>query len=216
MALLKNEVKAALEVKDFGKVADLARHNSKVFSILISLSYDKEDLMTWRAIEAMGIAADAVTEVSLPTVRNVIQRLLWSLGEESGGIGWSAAEMLGEIATRRPKEFADIPPIILSFHEEEMFRNGVLWAMGRIAEAGAVVVKDADTVAAYYLTHHDPATRGIAAWATGRLRGASWTDKLRDMVSDQGELRLYENREIVCKTVGGICREVLHNVLHAD
>ena len=89
VVLLKEEIRDALFEGDFAKVVQRALENKKVFSILISFTYDKESILCWRAIEAMGKAAGAVAERDPSTVRNIVQRLLWSMGEESGGIGWS-------------------------------------------------------------------------------------------------------------------------------
>ena len=93
LASLKERIRAALLGKDFEEVVRQALAEKKVLRILISLAYDKEDLLCWRAIEAMGKAAGAMAEKDPATVRDTVQRLLWSVREESGGIGWSAPEM---------------------------------------------------------------------------------------------------------------------------
>jgi hypothetical protein len=209
MSLLKDRIRAALASRDLDKVARLAQENGKVFSILIGLSYDKEDVLAWRAIEAMGAAAEAVAAAAPSTVRTVVQRLLWSIRDESGGIGWSAPEMLGEIAARLPKDFGDIPPLILSFNDEEMFRTGILWAMGRIAESGAGPVQDADAFCISCLASDDPAVRGYAAWALVRLKTPAGAGRLSGMTGDSGRLRIYSDGELVQTTVGEVCRSAL-------
>lgn len=206
MASLRDDIKDALERADFEKVAQLALRDKKAFRILISLSYDKEETLCWRAIEAMGRAAGAVGERDPATVRNIIQRLIWSMSEESGGIGWSAPEMLGEIVVNSPGICADIPPIILSFHEEESFLKGVLWAMGRIADAGLAPVDGSAELALTSLDHKDPAVRGLSLYLASGLK----IEKVREMMSvmayDKGTFKIYENHELVETTVGDIAR----------
>lgn len=195
-------------MKDFERVVQLALKNKKVFSILISFTYDKEDLLCWRAIEAVGKAAGAVAERDQSTVRNIVQRLIWSVSEESGGIGWSAPEMLGEIVINSPQTCADIPPIILSFHKEENFLKGVLWAMGRIADAGINNSEGFSDLAIKSLTHKDPLVRGLALYAVSKLKNTA-TDKIKDMIYDEGKFIIYANHELVETTVGNVAKTVL-------
>lgn len=204
MTLLKNEIKDALEKKDFERVEQLAIGNRKVFSALISLAYDKEDVLCWRAIEAMGKAAGAVAVEDSPTVRNIVQRLIWSMSEESGGIGWSAPEMLGEIVRNSPGAFHDILAIILSFREEEMFLKGVLWAIGRIGDAGVALGNEASELVVQCLDHKDAQVRGLAVIAVSRMRIAEGKEKITEMISDSGRATIYEDHELREKTVGNL------------
>lgn len=206
---MKEEIKDALLGGDFDKIVRLALANKRVFRTLISLAYDKEDLLCWRAIEAMGKAAGAVSEKDPSIARNIVQRLIWSMSEESGGIGWSAAEMLGEIVINSPSTCADIPPIILSFHEEESFLKGVLWAVGRIVHGGINGIEGAYEVAKEALSHKDPSVRGLALRAIPRARIAETEDRIRDMVHDEGRFALYENHELIETRVGDIARKLL-------
>lgn len=209
---MKEEIKAALISSDFEKVAQLGIHNKKVFSILISFTYDKEDLLCWRAIEAIGKVSRAVAEKHPSTVRNVVQRLLWSMSEESGGIGWSAPEMLGEIAKNNPLACADIPPIILSFHKEENFLGGVLWSMGRMADAGIESAKGAAELAIKYLAHKDPSVRGLALYALSKIKKCEMSGRIKDMVHDDDWFSIYENHELRKVRVGDFAKKVLKSI----
>jgi HEAT repeat protein len=207
--LLKEEIKEALETVDFERVARLALESKRVFRILISLAYDKEELLCWRAIEAMGKATGAVAEKDPAVVRNVVQRLIWSMSEESGGIGWSAPEMLGEIVVNSPHLCADIPSIIFSFHGEESFLKGVLWALWRMTGAGLDGIEGSTDVVIKALCHNDPSVRGLALYALPGAVIAEVEERLRDMTRDEGRLRIYENHKLVERKVGYIARVVL-------
>lgn len=209
MASLKAAVKEALEAADFAQVERLALENRKVFSILVSLAYDKEGLLCWRAIEAMGRAAGAVAKKDPSTVRNVVQRLIWSISDESGGIGWSAPEMLGEIVINSPQTFADILPLILSFHEEESFLKGVLWALGRISSAGIDGVRSSLDIVVKALDHDDPSVRGLALHVLSGFGIDGVKERVKKMVGDEGRCVIYENHELVEEKVGDIARRVL-------
>ena len=207
MGLLKEEIRGALLERDFARVVQRALENKKVFSILISFTYDKESIVCWRAIEAMGKAAGAVAGKDPSTVRNIVQRLLWSMGEESGGIGWSAAEMLGEIVINAPETCRDLPPILLSFKDEESFLPGVLWSIGRIAGAGMNNGEGAEELVIQSLSHRSPLVRGLALSAVSAFNIMS--DKVKSLIRDSERFRVYEECELVEKTVGDAAQRVL-------
>jgi len=205
--LLKEEIRGALLDGDFAKVVQCAMEDKKVFSILISFTYDKESILCWRAIEAMGKAAGAVAERDPSIVRNIVQRLLWSMGEESGGIGWSAAEMLGEIVINTPETCGDIPSILLSFKDEESFLPGVLWSIGKIAGAGIHNGEGAEELVIQSLSHRSPLVRGLALSAVSAFDIMS--GQVKYLIHDRERFRVYEERELVEKTVGDAAQGVL-------
>ena len=126
----------ALEANDLDAVVSLALKSRKAMSLLVRLAYDKETLAGWRAIKAAGLVAKALAKTDHEFLRITVRKLLWSLSDESGGIGWSAPELLGEIVSSDPAGFADIVPLIAEVYdiEEETFRPGVVYALTRIAE----------------------------------------------------------------------------------
>jgi len=93
------------------------------------------------AIEAIGILSKEIAKTRPEAVRNLIGRLLWMIRDESGGIGWSSPEILGEIVRNNPVLFPDVAPIIASFLDEDMLSAGVLRAIGRIGEVNTELVK---------------------------------------------------------------------------
>ncbi len=208
MPPLKQEIRDALLHAEFDRVVQLALTNVKVFSALISLSFDKEDPLSWRAIKAMGKSAGAVAKSNPVFVRNVGQRLLWSMRDESGAIGWNAPEMLAEIGVHSPDLFADIPPIILSFHEEEVFLRGVIWAMGRITGSGIDPGHKTSDLIMQGLDHKDPSVRGLAVWTGLQLKDEKIQEKIRTMNDDEGRFTIYENHALVEKTVGEVASRV--------
>ncbi len=117
--------------------------------------------------------------------------------------------MLGEIAINSPHTCGDIPPIILSFHEEESLLKGVLWAMGRIVHSGLNGTEGTYEVARKALDHKDPAARGLALRAIPAARIAETAATIRGMMYDEGRFALYEDHELVETRVGDIAKKVL-------
>ncbi len=203
---LKKEVSQALADADFERLSQLAVENRKVLGILISQSFNKDDVLCWRAIEAMGRAATMVAKERDPELaRNAVTRIIWSAREESGGMGWSAPELLGEIVRGSPRVYPDLPTLILSLHgedEEGVFLRGVLWALGRMAGAGVRKVEGARELVLESLADTDPRTRGLAARAAGLMGLAEAAGALEDLREDDSGLRVYEDAELVETTVG--------------
>ena len=148
-AELRKAVVLALEANDLDQVVSMAGRNRAVLSILVRLAYDKETLVGWRSILATGRIATVFMKTNYEYLRVTIRKLLWMLSDESGGIGWAAPEMLGEIVRADPTTLSDIVPLIaeIYFIEERNFRPGVLYALKRIAEVRPESVRPYEHIA---------------------------------------------------------------------
>lgn len=209
---LKNRIKDLLKTKAYNEIAELAKTDKGVIRQTISLAYDKEDPMTWRAIEAIGFIAGALSVEKNDVIRDTIRRLLWSMGEESGGIGWSSAEMLGEIIRANPDEFSDIIPIVWSFRDEEMFRPGTVWAMGRIAlcrpDLAGFILRDLQMMTA----DKNPTVRGYAAWVIGIMGAGEFIGDIKNLADDNSSINFYHDGDLIKKTVGEIAEEAISRI----
>src|SRR5512143_1934352 len=94
---MKKFIHHALDMNDMDAVVSLVQKNKKALSLLIRMAYDKETLVGWRAIQAVGRIANVLVKTEPEFLRIAVRRLLWSLSDESGGIGWASPELLGEI-----------------------------------------------------------------------------------------------------------------------
>lgn len=206
---LKNKVKELLRAKAYNEIAELAKTDKGVIRQTISLAYDKEDPMTWRAIEAIGFIAGALSVERIDIIKDTIRRLLWSMSEESGGIGWSSAEMLGEIIKANPDEFTDIIPIVWSFKDEEMFRPGTIWAMGRIAlertDLAEFILKDLQLMT----TDKNPTVRGYAALVVGIMGAGEFAEDIKNLADDNSSINFYQDGDLIKRTVGEIAEEAI-------
>ncbi len=208
MATLRKEIKDALIEDDLDRIAAMAPGNKRVFGAIMALTYDKENVIAWRAIEAMGLAVATIAADNPGMARDIVRRLLWSVTEESGSIGWSAPEMLAEVVAQSPGQFSDLPPIIMSLSEEPPFLPGVLWAMGRLAEAGLSLPRDARAVITASLAAAEPGVRGMALWAASRARFPGIGQRVEAMGADRGSFRLYRNRALESVAIGDLARQV--------
>jgi len=209
---LKKEVISLLEQKKYEEIMNVAASVHKIINILISLSYDKNKYISWRAIEAIGLLSKEIAKSDTETVRNIVGRLLWMIRDESGGIGWSVPETLGEIVRNNPQLCADIAPIIASFHDEKMLTAGVLWALGRIGKINDETVGYAIPIILPYLQSADHTLRSYAAFALGRVGAIGAVSKLEQLRSDDNEVTFYEYGDLHRKTVGRFAEEALEKL----
>lgn len=192
------------------EVIAMAAHSRRVLSYLVTLTYDADPLIAWRSIEAFGIAARAVADCDAEFVRGHLRRLLWLLSDESGGIGWRAPELIGEVLHHRPEQFAEFMPLLVAVLDLEAedaarFRAGTLWAIGRVAETAPQPLLAAAAEIEPYLEDDDPQVRGLAALCLVRLNPSALTMRPA-LVEDPGVVTLYSTGQITAVTVGQIVR----------
>ncbi len=158
---MKQTLVHALEANDYETVTTLALQSRKVFSVLVRLSYDKTTLVGWRAIKAIGHVSSLFVKNNYDFLRDAIRKLLWSLSDESGGIGWSAPEILGEIVSADPVKMSDVIPLIAEIFaiDERVFRPGVLYALKKISEARPESIVPFKSVVLRGLAEEDPLAR---------------------------------------------------------
>jgi hypothetical protein len=201
----RKEIMLLLEEKKYDEIVEIAKKNIKgIFRILIGMTYDKSDILCWRAVEATGIIAGAIAKTDPDVVRNLAQRLLWMLRDESGNNLSSAPEMLGEIVRNSPDAFADIAPVIASFHDELMLKQGVLRAIFRIGEVRPDLISVSGEFIETFLRDNDPVVRAYALLIVGAYALKKLLPIIADLKNDPETVRLYHNGDFATLSVGEI------------
>lgn len=191
-------------------VADLAAASHRVLGRLVSLTYDPDPTLAWAAVEAMGAAAARVADDDDEFVRHHLRRLHWLLQEEAGGICWYAPQAMAEIVARRPELFADYIPIVVNLlaetAEEDLghFREGMLWAVGRLGPSAADAVKDVLPAVVDALSHPDPQIRAMAAWCLRRVGRPEELEAHPELLDDHTPCTLFVDGEVRALTVAKV------------
>ncbi|TNF55026.1 hypothetical protein EP227_03330 [bacterium] len=209
---LKEQIITILQDRNFDSLSNLPSSRKRTLTVLISLTYDKQTLIAWLAIEAIGLYTAKLAESDPETVRHTVERLLWMIRDESGGIGWSAPEILGEIVRNNQKLCSDIAPVIISFHEEPPLRAGVFRAAGRIGKDNTEMADYAGPIILSYLHSKDNSVRGYAAWALGELGITEALSGLEKLKSDTDIFTMYEEGKLEGKTVGKIAQQAIRKL----
>ncbi len=192
---------------------------------LFSAIARSEEIIRWHAITCMGSTVARLAAEDMEKARIVIRRLLWSLNDESGGIGWGAPESLAEIMTRHEglaREYINMLTSYMredgkemwqegNFLEHEVLQRGLLWGIGRLAgkRRALLLQQDITTNLLAYLPANDAAVRGLAARSLGRLRTDDAAAPLQSLVTDTAALRLYEDERLKTVSVGELARQAL-------
>ena len=199
---LKRTLRELLDQGHLEQIAEMALRRKRVLGILVSLTFDPQPRIGWRAVEAMGAAADRIAQHDPEYVRNHLRRLHWLLSEESGGVCWRAPEAMAEIVRRRPELFADYLPIVISLilnladEDLDHFRAGTLWAIGRLGALAGDHLRAVHQAITSALDDTDPQVRGIAVWCLGQIGQARFLATRPDLLSDRRPVDLYENGQL--------------------
>lgn len=205
----KDRLKQYLLSGDFDSIVKLYGKEKGIFRDLISLTYDREDLLCWRAIEAVGRLTAAMR---MTDAREALERIIWMMKEESGGNAWSAPELAGEIILNNLDRFDYMIPILSSFHSEEMFTAGVLRSLSKLAVHAYKEVLPYRELAFIYLHHKNPVFRANALLVLKSLKDDTYADSVSKLLDDNADVTFYNGGHLARKSVGQIARETLSEI----
>lgn len=169
---LKKVVRDLLVREDLTTALDrlYAMNLRRVINPLFSFFCSGDEHLRWRAITAAGAVIARLADTQLEDARVLMRRLMWTLNDESGGIGWGSPEAMGEAMARNPrltKEYANILVSYLNpdgnYLEHETLQCGVLWGVGRLAGVRPLAAVAAAPFLAPFFESALPLHRGLAA-----------------------------------------------------
>lgn len=220
---LKHRVLSLLKLPDFDKALDKLSKlpPRRVINTLIASLCNDDEEIKWRAISAMGFIVSNIAAKDMESARTVMRRLIWSLNDESGGIGWGAPETMGEIMACNEGLAGEFAHILVSYIREDgnyieyqPLQRGVVWGIGRLAQVRPGLLREKDTTRFLepYLGSSDPAIRALAAWAIGLLGVGGSSSRLEALLTDDTEVQLYMDRKLAVCRVSEITAEALASI----
>ncbi len=203
---------AAMEVKD-------------VLHGLFSGICSSEEKIHWNGVACMGPIVSRLAQQDMEEARIVMRRLLWSLNDESGGIGWGAPEAMAEIMVHHKGLAEEYIHMLISYMREdgeelfqdgnylehEILQRGLLWGVARLAETRPEMLHARGVVndVIPYLQSQDAGVRGLAAKSLGLLRAEEAMEKLKVLRDDTSMVRFLDSGTIRSVSVGDLASQAM-------
>lgn len=214
--LRRKQVQELLQSDDFERQLHgwLGLPARQVVNPLLSFLLSMNELLKWRAVRAIGVVMSGMADNDFEGAREIMRRLIWSLNDESGGIGWGSPEAMGEIMARHDRLANDYCCILASYISENHLENallerGVLWGLGRLAQARPGFIPAAASHVGAYLKSPDPVHRAYAAWAIRFIGADGLEQDLKALLTDEGEATFYEGGRLLRRRVGELAEDAL-------
>ncbi len=180
----------------------------------------------WHAVMAMGPTVARLADADMEAARVVMRRFMWSLNDESGGIGWGAPEAMAEIMVCHDRIAAEYAHILVAFMREDGFfleheplQRGLMWGIGRLGAHRPALLHqwNAPRYLLPYLESPDPTVQGLAARALGILAARTATPAIERLTTSSAPVELYlpETDRITTPTVGELARQALDRLTTA-
>ncbi len=143
----------------------------------------------WQAAGGLGIAVCALATFGMEETRIIMRRLMWSMNEESGNLGWGVPEAMGSIVGKHDALAAEYGNVLLSymhdtggednFIEYTPLRRGVYWAAGSLAQRHPLQVLPVVASLVQGFMDDDTQCTAYSAWALATLCHALPTPQQR-------------------------------------
>ena len=210
----KSKVKELLRERDYDNLQKWAKNMRNPQRTLLSLAYDTDELIRWRAIEAIGKVAQIQAESDIEKVRDLIRRLLWLMNDESGGLGWHSPEIIGEILVNVPFLIDEFGELLLAYLKEEPFERGCHLAVYRVASVNPKPYIKRVSELIESLNDSDPFIQLYTAMALEKVRPEIFRKATVKMLSDESRLTIYDFNTGMLKnvTIEQIVKQILDRI----
>jgi hypothetical protein len=153
MRNIKRDILKLLEQDDFEKnLKEIHRiPPMKVVKALFSFLVTTNHTIKKHTVIALGEVVSRLAKEDIESARIVMRRLMLSVTEESGGIGWNTPEAMGEIMARSEQLANEYHKILISYTmgggnelDFEGLQKSVIAGLKRVAEVHPDMVKEVD------------------------------------------------------------------------
>ena len=207
-------------------LAQLAAYQAQdVINALFPALCRTEAHLRWRAVSCMGRSVARLADENPEAARVVMRRFLWSLNDESGGIGWGAPESMAESMVQHELLAQEYAHMLISYMREDgdelyqdgnylehpLLQRGLLWGVARLSSCRPQILleRNAGPDLLPYLLFADAEIRSLACIAAGNLRLDRAQASLTRLVEDDATVNLYIQDSFITTTVGELAQTAL-------
>ena len=204
-----------------------------VVNALFSALCRTEEFTRWRGISCMGASVARLACEDMEAARVVMRRFLWSLNDESGGIGWGAPESMAEAMSRHEGLAQEYAHLLLSYLREDgpelfqdgnflehpLLQQGVLWGLVRLSgcRRDLLLQLGAGPELLPFVRDDRATARALAALALGRLGQDAALPALQALAADDtAPVRLYTAEGEFADTTVAACAAQALELLHGQ
>jgi hypothetical protein len=196
-----------LKLSSFSRIA--------VINSLFMALCDTNELIKWRAVEYFGLIVPAMAKEKEESARVILRRFLWTLNDESGGIGWGAPEAMAQIMCHSDLLRQEYLHMLISYMQEDgeelyqdgnylelpLLQRGLLWGIGTLChtfpEEMKTRIREQDVKA--YFSSEDRTVQHLALWVLSGIGGALTCEEVETLDMSDTNLTIYQTGEL--KTV---------------
>ena len=215
---VKKSVEQFLGERNYDPLLDLCQKDRRYWQAVRSHLYDLDERIRWSAIETVSKFVQRWWEAGKEEkVRQYIRTIFWSISDESGGIGWSAPQVIAEIIVHIPALIDPYGSMVIAHSiEEPPLIKGCLWGIGRLGSSISNAV-DAfrEEILAVFRTD-DAEILGLAAWAMGEVGYLPAIPFLEGLTSRSEPVTIYINGDFIEKPLGHWAEEAIRKIKSTD
>jgi len=211
---IAGKVKALLLDREHVQLIDLCVEDRNYWKALRQSLYETNEDMRRSAIEAAALLMKKRWRLGdKERVRDFMRRLMWSMNDESGEIGWSAPETIAATIALIPELLDPFGSMMLDRALEELpLLEGALWGIGhngiRMKETVGLFQ---DMVLRSFATGN-PQTLGTASWAMGEAGFAPALPYLKELEGRNEPVSIYIEGRFQQKPLGQWARDAIGKI----
>ena len=224
---LKKEVLTLLQEKNIADILpQLAQYplQSLVSPLFLALCHQMTRVR-WNAVLCFGWLVPSIAEKELEAARIVMRRFLWSLNDESGGIGWGAPEAMAEIMCHQSVLRHEYLHMLISYMREDgeelfadgnylelpLLQRGLLWGVGRLCQEhrGEMVEQGVVDDIRAYLRSPDLHVAALALWCLDLLGVVVKLEEVQHLLHCKETIELFLDNEIKHISPAELARRIL-------
>ncbi len=224
---IKLELLLLLEKRQTSEIFHLLQRypDHLVMNTLFSALCNPLDQVRWNAVICFGTIVPRLAEERIEDARVIMRRFLWTLNDESGGIGWGAPESLAEIMCHCGQLRREYLHMLISYMCEDgeeffqdgnylelpMLQRGLLWGIGRLCQHHRDEMTEQNIVenVAAYLSSTDSTVSGMALWSLGLLQAKSTAQRIAPFLDKDKVIQIYRDNFLQDVKLGLLAEEAL-------
>ena len=228
----KKEIIALLEEASLSREELISRMKAftpaEAIPALFSALCDSRPHVRWWAVVCMGMSVARLALGDLEAARVVMRRFLWSLNDESGGIGWGAPEAMAESMCQQEVLAREYVHMLVSYMRQDgeelcqdgnylehpLLQRGLLWGIARMSGCRPDLMIEHRVVAELmpYFGSNDAEVRALTALCAGLLHFTEARPALEELCLDKEEVILFLHNKLTACRVGELASTALERL----